>query len=927
MNVLDALKNKQKGGELADRLVAVRKVASNQLEHTHDLFPQYTDHTIRHSDGVLSILDWLLPDEIKELLNEWELYFLIAATYLHDIGMVEGCPGTPDGPIWESFKEEFFLRESSKKLKDSSEILVRAKRDFVRAHHHERSETYIAKNWMNLELRASDTAAEGEIIARIALGHRKVNLADKTLYGEVAFGNNELIRRNLLAAYLRLADELDTTALRTPWSEFEILDINDETSALEWGKHLSISGVSSNEGVLLLSGSCHDHSVYLKVEEVQKEIKAKLDEMKRMLGRPYASGDGFMVVDPIPYHDVDLRLEHRGYLPINLKFELQHEQIVNLIMGERLYGDWRACIRELLQNAVDTCREAQEIRPPKWKPAIEIEVEEDGKVLSFIDNGTGMDESIIRNYFSKIGISYYRSDDFKGSFRPISEFGIGILSAFMIADEIEVDSLREGSDPIQISINSITKSFVPKLGTRATPGTTVRLFLKSNIQMTNESIAQLVRHYCRHIDFPIAIVRRGEQISTIVNKSSLPLDTDLRTLRYYSEARPEYMPVQLANPNREQASFKEDGLEVSVILSDSFLPDSGSHKTVGGLISQNGFYVNAINEEVAKFASQAWVDINLTNESTMDLTADRGRFAQSSQPFWAKMIEVYSLCVEAIYGLSVSNGEPVDWWVFHQKYYSRDLPSFPSALRESAQNSATICTWTNQGFLLRSVDEVLGWPGRFFAIPVRFHSELERYQDMIPDDVIGITVPGQTSGGYSMSNDGIKFTEHLSRWARSILGSLRIGGFQALIDAVGIAILPMEIAERIVWFVDAGSFRGRWRMGVDLTNYAARDRSIAYDLHHPFSQLLVNWCNKPLPRSSSLLIGDLLKAFPEWNQSDGSPETEAMNWDSRFTEVVEALKNDDVIPRDFVLDRVSDWSVGEHPCICSVNGPERTTTT
>ncbi len=99
MKIIDALRTKEDGPRLAEKLVEIRKQASYKLDHTRDLFPLFTDHTIRHSDGVVAILDWLMPDEIKEKLCAWELYFLVAATYVHDIGMVEGCPGEPAGDV------------------------------------------------------------------------------------------------------------------------------------------------------------------------------------------------------------------------------------------------------------------------------------------------------------------------------------------------------------------------------------------------------------------------------------------------------------------------------------------------------------------------------------------------------------------------------------------------------------------------------------------------------------------------------------------------------------------------------------------------------------------------------------------------------------------------------------------------------------
>jgi len=177
MKVLDVLRDKPRGPEFVQRLTSdIRRNASYQLDHVRDLFPLFTDHSIRHSDGVLEILDWLLPDEIKIQLNEWKLYFLVAATYLHDIGMVEGCPEPPSGAEWEEFFRVYEQEALGQKAPDGA-LLLRAKREFIRATHHLRSEAHIKLAWQTLGLTASGTGGEGAIVGRIAAGHRKLNLA------------------------------------------------------------------------------------------------------------------------------------------------------------------------------------------------------------------------------------------------------------------------------------------------------------------------------------------------------------------------------------------------------------------------------------------------------------------------------------------------------------------------------------------------------------------------------------------------------------------------------------------------------------------------------------------------------------------------------------------------------------------------------
>src|ERR671914_121592 len=81
------------GNDLADHVIGnVRSIAEAKLAHIPSLFTQYTDHTVRHSDSVVVILDRIVPDELLQKMNEWELYFLLCACYLHDIGMLEACP-------------------------------------------------------------------------------------------------------------------------------------------------------------------------------------------------------------------------------------------------------------------------------------------------------------------------------------------------------------------------------------------------------------------------------------------------------------------------------------------------------------------------------------------------------------------------------------------------------------------------------------------------------------------------------------------------------------------------------------------------------------------------------------------------------------------------------------------------------------------
>ncbi|MCX5638672.1 MAG: ATP-binding protein, partial [Planctomycetota bacterium] len=141
---------------------------------------------------------------------------------------------------------------------------------------------------------------------------------------------------------------------------------------------------------------------------------------------------------------------------------LDDHRVYELLMGGAIYDNPLVATRELVQNAVDACklRDAQKrLYEPEAIPnttnRITIRYEEptdqcQQPKLTIIDTGTGMDKWILENYFLKVGRSYYNSSDFNKirfqlrtkseelDFAPISEFGIGFLSCFLIADRLQV---------------------------------------------------------------------------------------------------------------------------------------------------------------------------------------------------------------------------------------------------------------------------------------------------------------------------------------------------------------------------------------------------------------------------------------------------------------------------------------------------------
>ena len=185
------------------------------------------------------------------------------------------------------------------------------------------------------------------------------------------------------------------------------------------------------------------------------------------------------------------------YIYKETQFNLSKNQVIDLLMGTKLYGDPEVALRELLQNSIDACMlrsalEASWSTPYTPEIYIKYSTENNVDVLEITDNGTGMDQNIIDSYYSKVGSSFYKSSEFydlksqsNAQFTPTSRFGIGILSCFMVADTMVVDTRRvygphESSDPINLTIEGQESIFWIKPGQRNIPGTSTKLFLRKN---------------------------------------------------------------------------------------------------------------------------------------------------------------------------------------------------------------------------------------------------------------------------------------------------------------------------------------------------------------------------------------------------------------------------------------------------------------
>ncbi|WP_295433285.1 caspase family protein [uncultured Thiodictyon sp.] len=190
----------------------------------------------------------------------------------------------------------------------------------------------------------------------------------------------------------------------------------------------------------------------------------------------------------------------------HLRFRLAQEQVLELLMGEQLYGDPALAIRELYQNALDACRYAQARLTylkragrtdalDHWSGAIRFRQGTDDQGRPYIeceDNGIGMGVRELTETFTQAGRRFADTPEFIEEqtewlaqdvrLYPNSQFGIGVLSYFMLADDFEVETCRmdrEGraGESLHAAISGSGNLVRLRPGRHQRQGTRVRLWL------------------------------------------------------------------------------------------------------------------------------------------------------------------------------------------------------------------------------------------------------------------------------------------------------------------------------------------------------------------------------------------------------------------------------------------------------------------
>jgi len=206
----------------------------------------------------------------------------------------------------------------------------------------------------------------------------------------------------------------------------------------------------------------------------------------------------------------------------NYAFKTEVNQLLNLITHS-LYSHKEVFLRELISNASDAIDKLKYLtvsddafKTLSFEPRITVTLDEDAKTITVSDNGIGMDEEELADNLGTIARSGTRAflerlgENERKASNLIGQFGVGFYSAFMVADHIEVVSLKAGTDKAFVWKSDGKSGFEIEPAVRAGFGTDVILHIndEGTEYLSRWSLEELLKRYSNHIAWPIHLVSK-----------------------------------------------------------------------------------------------------------------------------------------------------------------------------------------------------------------------------------------------------------------------------------------------------------------------------------------------------------------------------------------------------------------------------------
>lgn len=499
------------------------------------IFDEYTKHDISHINQMLKLLNILIPESTFSQLTDADSLLIVMSIYFHDLGMLVTKNEFKDRETNTSYITFRTNYVNDRRNADALKQLEEHERErfvyqeFVRKRHGQRISDWLTNS--NEEYYDPEVVkivrgmVEGlkpmflQDVARICISHNEDDIDDFTKYPvKRSYGltAQETGNVNYAALILRTADMMHITSDRTPSIEFCLISPTNPVSQLEWSKQSQVSGVSAkpmvdSEGnvdnqkqsdTLAVSGYFEDEKGYFALMEYLQYARRQLHQSFRTNEKAKKK---FSTTYDFPWKDInDEEVDAKDFEKRQLVFSVDQQKILDLLVGETLYNNLNVSLRELSQNAIDAVKvkrfELEKEGLKDYEPKVEVEWMPDSRELLIIDNGTGMDIEIIENHLLKVGSSRYQDPDFQKThqgYNSISRFGIGLLSCFLVADDVDIlTNMKEDNTPLLLKVRKLHGRYLLRHGNEKDSkmrfldktGTCIKLKIRSDIDYNPLSI-------------------------------------------------------------------------------------------------------------------------------------------------------------------------------------------------------------------------------------------------------------------------------------------------------------------------------------------------------------------------------------------------------------------------------------------------------
>ncbi|MBX2905925.1 MAG: molecular chaperone HtpG [Taibaiella sp.] len=201
-----------------------------------------------------------------------------------------------------------------------------------------------------------------------------------------------------------------------------------------------------------------------------------------------------------------------------------HTENIFPIIKKFLYSDNEIFLRELVSNAVDAVQKIKRLaslgqyQGEIGSPLVEVAFDKDAKTITISDNGIGMTADEIKKYINQIAFSgaeefVEKFKDAKDANELIGKFGLGFYSAFMVADQVEIQTLsyQDGAEAARWICDGSTE-FEITSGTRTTRGTDIILHVNADSEefLDKYKLQGILDKYCKFLPVPIKFGTKTE---------------------------------------------------------------------------------------------------------------------------------------------------------------------------------------------------------------------------------------------------------------------------------------------------------------------------------------------------------------------------------------------------------------------------------